>query len=409
MAERARNLTTMLSVAKDTSELMVDLAYGALFFGETPMAKEVFRLSQLLTDLVHEMRVVCILGARAPRDAEAMSAVLGIVSAIERIGDAAVDIAEILTRALGIPSALVADLAGAEEISHRVRVRPGSAMDGRTLADVELPTETGLRVIAIRSGTDWTIDPDGSDVVMARDALVVEGPAAGIPRLRELAGAPAWRPPTLDEQPAVSDLDRAVDALVEMKDMSEVAVALAYSALLFDDPLLAAEVHRLDERLGEMRERLETWVLRAGSSSLDPSELRGLLHLAEAARTIGASARSMVWPVEEGEEVHPVLAAALGKADEVVVLFPIAPGSTLDGITLPPTRLVPETGFTVLAVRRAGAYAHRARARIRLQADDEILAIGPDEGRDDLAAACGYVMYEDEETGEIELEPAAIA
>jgi uncharacterized protein with PhoU and TrkA domain len=408
MGERPRNLTTMLSVAKDTSELMVDLAYGALFFGETSMAKEVFRLSHLLADLVHEMRVVCVLGARAHRDAEAMSPVLGIVSAIERIGDAAVDIAEILTRALGIPTALVADLAGAEEVSHRVRVRQQSELDGRTLADVELPTETGFRVIAIRSGQDWTIDPDGDDVVMAGDVLVVEGPAAGIARLRVLAGAPEWRPPTLDEQTAVSDLDRAVDALVEMKNTSETAVALAYSALLFNDPLLAAEVHHLDDRLGDMRERLEIWVLRAGSGTLDPSELRGLLHLAEAARTIGKSAASMVWPVEEGETVHPVLAAALGKADEVVVLFPIAPGAPLDGATLPATRLVPDTGFTVLAVRRNGAYAHRTRARIQLRAGDEILAIGPDEGRDELAGACGYVMYEDEETGEIELEPAGV-
>ena len=50
--------------------------------------------------------------------------------------------------------------------------------------------------------------------------------------------------------------------------------------------------------------------------AIDPSELRGLLHLAEAARTIGASARSMVWPVEEGEEGAPAAEAAAAEADE---------------------------------------------------------------------------------------------
>ena len=34
MDDRPRNLKTMLSEAKDTSELMIDLAYAALYFGD---------------------------------------------------------------------------------------------------------------------------------------------------------------------------------------------------------------------------------------------------------------------------------------------------------------------------------------------------------------------------------------
>jgi len=40
-----------------------------------------------------------------------MSGVLHLISAIERMGNAAVDIAKIVTHHLGIPAALVADLA----------------------------------------------------------------------------------------------------------------------------------------------------------------------------------------------------------------------------------------------------------------------------------------------------------
>ncbi len=117
----------MLSEAKDTSELMVDLAYAALFFGDVRMANEVEALEERLEDLAHAMREVCVLAARSPRDAEEMSSVLHVLSAIERMGNAGVDIAHIVTHRLGIPPALVADLAAAEEISHRVRVRPDSA------------------------------------------------------------------------------------------------------------------------------------------------------------------------------------------------------------------------------------------------------------------------------------------
>ena len=129
----------MLSEAKDTSELMVDLAYAALFFGDADMADEVHELEERLSDLAHAMREVCVLAARSPRDAEEMSSVLHVLSAIERMGNAAVDIARIVTHRLGIPAALVADLAAAEEVSHRVRVRPDALLAHRSLADVRLP------------------------------------------------------------------------------------------------------------------------------------------------------------------------------------------------------------------------------------------------------------------------------
>src|SRR5947207_3344567 len=144
MDDRPRNLRAMLSEAKDTSELMVDLGYAALFFDDARMAEEVGDLEERLSELVHEMREVCVLAARAPREAEQMSSVLHVVSAIERMGNAATDIARIVTHHLGIPAALVADLSVAEEVSHRVRVRADSALAQRPLSAVELPVHVGM-------------------------------------------------------------------------------------------------------------------------------------------------------------------------------------------------------------------------------------------------------------------------
>ena len=145
----------MLAEAKDSSELMVDLAYAAVYFGDPDMAEEVTDLEERLTELVHEMRAVCILAARHPREAEAMASVFQVISAIERIGDDAVDVTRIVTHRLGIPRELVADLANAEEVSHRVTVREHSEMAHRPLAALELPVATGMRVMAIRRDRDW--------------------------------------------------------------------------------------------------------------------------------------------------------------------------------------------------------------------------------------------------------------
>ena len=130
-----------------------------------------------------------------------------------------------------------------------------------------------------------------------------------------------------------------------MKNVSEAAVGLAYSALLLRDHGLAAQVSQLEDRLDEMREQLELWVLRAAAETVDPSGLRGLLHLGAASEEVGDAAQQLVWLVEEDEEMHPVLAVALGETDDVVVQYPVAAGQP---------------------ARRRGRGRHAARRRHRL-------------------------------------------
>jgi uncharacterized protein with PhoU and TrkA domain len=279
-------------------------------------------------------------------------------------------------------------------------------MAHRALADVELPVEVGMRVVAIRRDREWVTDVQGDHVVLPGDVLFLQGAAAGIAELRELAGAPEWEPLEVSEVATVSDLDRAIDALVEMKNVSEVAVGLAYSALVLRDQGLAAEVSHLEDRLDEMKERLELWVLRAAHEHLDPSPFRGLLHLSQAAEEIGDAAEQMVWLIQEDEELHPILAIALGGADEVVVRVPVAPGSPADGRSLSSLSLETETGFYLLAIRRGGRYLYRPRDSVVLRAGDELLATGPDEGHPLLTEMCGYTLIEDDETGADELVPS---
>jgi len=406
MDDKPRNLRTMLSEAVDTSELMVDLAYASLYFGDPDMAEEVDELEERMNDLVHDMRAKCIVAARSPRDAEAMASVLQVIGAIERIGNDAVDIARIVTHRLGIPRELVADLSNAEEVSHRVLVRDGSHMAHRPLSALELPVATGMRVMAIRRERDWNTDVEGDIVLLPGDVLFLEGPPGGIARLRELANAPFWEPPVPPEDGTLSDLDRAVDVLVEMKNISEVAVGLAYSALVLRDAGLAAEVRHLEDRLDEMKDRLEVWVLRAGAENLDPSPLRGLLHLSQAAEDIGDAAQQMVWLIEQNEEIHPILSIALGETDEVVVRIPVAARSRADGASLGELQLNIEPGFTVLAVKRGGRYFYRPRGSVVLVVGDELIASGPDEGRELLAELLGWQLSHDPETGGYHLEPS---
>ncbi|HKZ27408.1 MAG TPA: PhoU domain-containing protein, partial [Rubrobacteraceae bacterium] len=334
--DRPRNLKDMLAEAKNTSELMVDLAYAALFYNSEDFSEEVFRLEERLNDLVYDMRSLAILAARSPADAEQMAGILQVVQDIEKIGNAAYDIAKIVVKKLGIPPELLQDLPDAEEITSRVTIHPESTLDGRSLEELDLPVETGMRPFAVRSGLEWHYDPEPEDVLRAGDVLFLQGPPEGVAEIRRLAGEEpliaADGTPVNGEN--LSELERAVDILIEMKNLSEVAVGLAYSALLYYDAGLAREVVAIEDEMDEMRYRIERWVLLAARHMEDPSRLRGMLHLATASEAIADCAMEMVWIVEKGEEVHPVLSAALGESDEIVLKLTVSPGSSADGRTL---------------------------------------------------------------------------
>ena len=190
MDDKPRNLRTLLADAKDTSELMVDLAYAAVYFGDPDMADEVRDLESVLTKLVADMRSLAILGVRHPREAPGMGRVLQVISAIERIGNDAVNIARTVTNKLGIPAHLIEELRDAEEVSHRVVVAESSKMAHSTLIDLELPVYTGMRILAVRGGDGWTTAVEGTTILVPGDVLFLEGPPGGIPTVRELAGAP---------------------------------------------------------------------------------------------------------------------------------------------------------------------------------------------------------------------------
>src|SRR4029450_10637817 len=183
-----------------------------------------------------------------------------------------------------------------------VKVRASAPVIGRALRELSLPTETGMWVMAIRSGIEWQFDPGPDDVLSEADVLLVRGPEEGVTLLRELAGAPRRPEPDDDDAPPLSELDRAVDILVELKDLSEAAVGLAYSSILFNNRALAAEGGATDA----LPDELESWVLRASPEARNPDELRGLLRLGSASESMCDAARDLTWYVEHGEPVAPV-------------------------------------------------------------------------------------------------------
>ena len=377
-----RNLKELLTDAKDASELMVDLAYAGVFFGDDDLAREVIHLEQRMDETVREMRIVCMLASRSPDDAEAMAEILRMANSMEEIADAAEDIARVVLKDLGVPGELRDDLRHAEEVMARVKLREGNVLANRTLADAMIPSETGMWIIALRRDVDYIFGPSGDFVLADGDVLIMQGPPEGVDLVRELAGGEPFGLAPPREDARLSHLDRAVDLLVELKNVAEVAVGMAYSAILFRDAGLAAEVGRLEDRCDDLYYELQRWVLRAAADLGDDDidELRGLLQIGLSSERIADAAKEMTRLAEADEEPHPVIGAALAEADEIVSDAVVHAGSPAEGHSLSDLRPETETGMYILAINRDGRWIYRPRGYRALEVGDRLLATGPEEG-----------------------------
>ncbi|WP_052666138.1 potassium channel family protein [Nitriliruptor alkaliphilus] len=392
-----RTIKDMLVEAKDAAELMVDLAYAAVFFGDDALAREVLRLEDIVDELLVELRAVCMIAARTREDADQLAGVLSMAVSIEGIADAAEDIARVVLKDLGVPPELRDDLRHATEVTARVKIREENQLESASLRELELPARTGMWVIAVRRDVDWLYGPGPDDVLREGDVLFLQGPKDGVDHVRALAGGVPRELPPPPERAKLTNLDRAVDLVVELKNASEVAVGLAYSAILLQDRSLATEVSVIEDASDELYHQLEGWVLRAAVELEDPDELRGMLHLASASERIVDAAQSMTRVIEDEGPPHPIIAAALAEADEIVADAEVAAGSAAADRTLKELQFHTQTGMEVLAIQQNGRWTYRPKRGRTVQVGDRLLAIGPEEGAPRLRELCGDARPEGDE------------
>jgi len=382
----------VLAEMKDTAELLIDLSYSAVLLRSDDIAGEVLKLEERMDVLQLRARMSILMAARSPEDAEALAPVLGVVGAAEKISDAAGDIAKVVLEDIGLPDAMRAALPAAVETVVRAEVAPESPLAGRTLGELNLETETGVRALALRRSGDWLLNPDARTAFAGGDVVLLRGPEAGIGEVYpDLAGR-AYEPPAGPTE-GIEDLERAVDSIVLMKDMGELAVDLAYGAVLFDSQDVAEEVLELEAEVDALQSRFEAWVLRAAGRVEDPVDLRGLVHLAQATEIISDAALEISEGVLRGLSTHPVVVEAVEESDEVIVRVAVGRGSALDGATLGAREVKTETGMRVIAVRHVDAGGADGETwdispgpETPLRAGDVVIAKGTDAGAGRLAA-----------------------
>lgn len=174
------------------------------------------------------------------------------------------------------------------------------------------------------------------------------------------------------------DVDQMV---LEMKDISELSIDLAYSSLLYDSEDIAQEVEELEEILDSLQKRLQRRALEAlAAGTLEVDQALALIRLAQASEVISDAALDIADVVLRDVELHPVLAAVVRDSDVIITRGRIHPGSMLAGQTLGDATLESETGMRVIAIKRGALWIYGPDADTDLQENDVLVARGPDEG-----------------------------
>ena len=140
------------------------------------------------------------------------------------------------------------------------------------------------------------------------------------------------------------------DILIEMKDMSELMVDLAYSAVLFNNKDAAEEVLTLENRLNSMNYEIKK----------------------QADLTL------------KGFEPHPVFRAVMEESERNIIRLKVKEDSDLANESLGDLLLLNRTGMRIISIRRGESWIYGPDKNTVILADDFLIAKGTETGTEIL-------------------------
>jgi uncharacterized protein with PhoU and TrkA domain len=174
------------------------------------------------------------------------------------------------------------------------------------------------------------------------------------------------------------------ELLTEMKDISELIIDLAYSAVLFDNEEIAEEVKYLEVRMDKLNYDIRMMAMMAARTKEDAEQLAGILQVAEAAETISNAAGDIVNLRCRGK-TGPILPKILKKADEQLFRINVSKKSKACEQKIGDLKVETESGMRIIAIRRGECWIYNPQSDTSIQADDWLITRGTDEGYKELS------------------------
>ena len=173
-----RKIVNKLVSLKDTSELMIDLAYSSLLLNSRELAEEVQALEERMDNLHTEFELLVLSSGFESKESKDFLGLIRLGVVTEEIADGATEIADVVLRGLEPHPILRRVIEEAEETVTRVRVSKTSPLVGKNLREAQIQEETGMWVLVIRRGKKL-LRPRSETVIKVGDILIASGYAEG--------------------------------------------------------------------------------------------------------------------------------------------------------------------------------------------------------------------------------------
>jgi uncharacterized protein with PhoU and TrkA domain len=171
---------------KNTSELMIDLAYSSLMLNSKHLAEEVERLEEYVDKLHTDFELLALTSDFKKEEASGFLGLIRLGVATERIADAASEMAEVVLRGIEPHPVLKLAIREAEETVTQACVTESSPLIDKTLKEARVPEETGMWILAIKRG-EKSLRPKPDIKIQLGDVLLASGYAEGVEDLKKLA------------------------------------------------------------------------------------------------------------------------------------------------------------------------------------------------------------------------------
>lgn len=171
---------------KDTSELMVDLAYSSLLYNNKDIAAEVEHLGDQVDEMSGRLKSLSV-ETMSAKSIDATLMLLRMDSFVNAIADSAMSICDVVLRDIEPHPVLKESIVESDVGIFKVEVGPRSILVCKALKDVRLATETGMWAIAIKRGAGWIYGPERDQEIMDGDVIFVKGPPDSMRKMRKLA------------------------------------------------------------------------------------------------------------------------------------------------------------------------------------------------------------------------------
>jgi uncharacterized protein with PhoU and TrkA domain len=170
------------------------------------------------------------------------------------------------------------------------------------------------------------------------------------------------------------------DLFLEMKNLSELMIDLAYSAALFNDRELAEDVIDLENHVDTLDYLLEMTIMIAARDVTDAEALTGVSAVASAADKISDAAADIAAVVTQDIGVHPIVSEVFEKVEERLMQARVSAGSSLVNKRVGELDLAATMGVDIIAIRRDKDWIINPKKTEQVRSGDVLIARGVQSG-----------------------------